>query len=64
MADLRRLPVQVPSAEAQDAIAAQMNAIFDMQEKIQQMRRDLTERQQAIWPEMDRDPSANPHQSR
>jgi hypothetical protein len=64
MADLRRLPVLVPSAEAQGAIAAQMNAIFDMQKKIQQMRRDLTERQQAIWPEMDRDPSANPHQSR
>jgi type I restriction enzyme M protein len=64
MADLRRLPVLVPSAEAQGAIAAQMGAIFDMQEKIQQMRRDLAERQQAIWPEMDRDPSTKPHQSR
>ncbi|WP_431285584.1 N-6 DNA methylase [Humitalea sp. 24SJ18S-53] len=64
MADLRRLPVLVPSAEAQGAIAAQMNAIFDMQEKIQQMRRDLAERQQAIWPEMDREPSAKAHPSR
>ena len=53
MADLRRLPVPVPSAEAQAAIAAQMGAIFDMQEKIQRMREDLTERQKTIWPEMD-----------
>ncbi|WP_230167612.1 N-6 DNA methylase [Roseomonas sp. CECT 9278] len=53
MADLRRLPVLVPSAEAQGAIAAQMSAIFDMQEKIQEMRQQLIQRQKTIWPEMD-----------
>lgn len=53
MADLRRLPVLVPSAQAQDAIAAQMGAIFDMQEKIQRMRQDLIKQQKTIWPEMD-----------
>lgn len=64
MADLRRLPVLVPSAEAQGAIAAEMSSIFDMQEKIQRMRQDLIERQKTIWPEMDRDLSDNPHQFR
>lgn len=57
MADLRRLPVLVPSAEAQRTIAAQMRGIFDMQDQIQQMRQDLTERQRVIWPGMDHDSS-------
>lgn len=54
MADLRRLPVLVPSTEAQRAIASQMHAIFNMQNEIQRMRRELIDRQQFIWPEMDR----------
>ncbi len=63
MADLRRLPVLVPSAESQGAIASQMGVIFDMQEKIQEMRRDLVARQQSIWPEMDHASSDHPHPS-
>jgi hypothetical protein len=62
MADLRRLPVLVPSTEAQRAIASQMHAIFDMQDEIQRMRRDLIDRQRSIWPDMDR-PSSD-HSSR
>lgn len=65
MADLRRLPVLVPSAEAQHAIASQMRVIFDKQDEIQLMRRELLDRQRSIWPDMDRAPTEHsPHRSR
>jgi hypothetical protein len=54
MGDLRRLQVLVPSAKTQAIIASQMGSIFDMQEKIDQMRRELSVQRQTIWAELDR----------
>jgi hypothetical protein len=54
MGDLRRLQVLVPSAKTQATIALQMASIFDKQEKIDQMRRELAEQRQTIWEELDR----------
>jgi restriction endonuclease S subunit len=53
MGDLRRLQVLVPSAKTQATIASQMGSIFDMQERIDQMRRELSVQRQTIWAELD-----------
>jgi hypothetical protein len=52
MADVRRLTVAVPDLSAQHEIAAEVDSIFDMQDQIQQLRREVAARQRSIWPDL------------
>ncbi|MFM1958654.1 MAG: hypothetical protein RL588_171 [Pseudomonadota bacterium] len=51
MADLKRLSVIVPDEAVQDQVIQQMDHIFEVQAKIDDLRREQTEMQARIWPE-------------
>jgi restriction endonuclease S subunit len=51
MADVRRLPVVLPSPQQQKAIAQNVEALFDLQGRIQEMRNQLAQKQRCIWPD-------------
>jgi type I restriction enzyme M protein len=51
MADVRRLSVVIPSVQEQKAIAQDVEALFDLQDRIEEMRKQLAERQRGIWPD-------------
>jgi type I restriction enzyme M protein len=51
MADIRRLQVMIPSVEDQKEIARDVEALFDLEDRIQAMREELGERQHSIWPD-------------
>jgi hypothetical protein len=51
MADLKRLPVIVPDDAVQDQVIQQMDHIFEVQAKIDDLRREQTAMQARIWPE-------------
>jgi type I restriction enzyme M protein len=51
MADVRRIPVVIPSVEEQKAIAENVEALFDLQDRIEMMRTELAKRQHSIWPD-------------
>lgn len=51
MADVRRLQILIPSAQQQKAIAQEVGALFDLQDRIQEMRNQLADRQHSIWPD-------------
>jgi type I restriction enzyme M protein len=51
MADVRRLPIVVPKSAEQKGIAEQVEALFDLQDRILEMRDQLTKRQRTIWPD-------------
>ena len=51
MADLKRLPVIVPDEAAQEQVIEQMDRLFEVQAKIDDLRRKQTAMQARIWPE-------------
>ena len=50
MADVRRLSIIVPDRKTQELIAKEVDGLFGLQDQIQQLRADLTDRQGRIWP--------------
>jgi type I restriction enzyme M protein len=51
MADVRRLQIVIPSAEEQKLIGAEVEALFELQDRIREMREQLVARQHRIWPD-------------
>ncbi|HJU19295.1 MAG TPA: N-6 DNA methylase [Stellaceae bacterium] len=51
MADVRRLQVMIPSIEEQNAIVRDVEALFDLQDRIEVMLEELGERQLRMWPD-------------
>lgn len=50
MADVRRLSIIVPDLKTQEMIAREMDALFGLQDQIQQLRAELADKQGRIWP--------------
>ena len=51
MASVRRLSIVIPSAEEQKVIGDDVEALFDLQDRIDQMRDQLAARQRSMWPD-------------
>lgn len=51
MADVRSLPIMLPSKEAQAAIVQEVEELFEMQDNILRLRQSLAARQATIWPD-------------
>lgn len=51
MADLKRFPVVVPDEAVQDQVIEQMDRLFEVQDKIDDLRREQAVMQARMWPE-------------
>jgi type I restriction enzyme M protein len=51
MADVRRLSILIPTVVEQKAIADEVEGLFDLQDRIEEMRHQLDERQRVMWPD-------------
>lgn len=50
MADVRRLPIIVPDRKTQELITHEVDGLFGLQDQIQKLRAELTDKQARIWP--------------
>lgn len=55
MGDVRRLPVILPSAQELKAVEREITALFDLQDKIRELKAELAARQARIWPDNQRE---------
>jgi type I restriction enzyme M protein len=51
MADVRRLTIVIPDQDKQRAIVHEIEGLFELQDRIQKLRAELSTRQTGIWPE-------------
>lgn len=51
MEDVRQLPIVVPDKDTQSKVTDEIEALFALQDRIAELRAELTERQRLIWPE-------------
>jgi type I restriction enzyme M protein len=51
MSDVRRLAIVLPERKEQEAIAGDVEGLFALQDKIQEMRSELISKQGLVWPE-------------
>jgi hypothetical protein len=47
--DLKSLPIPVPDVDETERVTQVHRDIFEIQERIEQLRADIAERQQALW---------------
>jgi type I restriction enzyme M protein len=61
MADVRRLMIVLPDLQQQKAIAHDVEGLFKLQDRIQQLRTELAIKQRQLWPGNPPTDTSSPH---